>query len=145
MSGEHIIINIPAKKLSGLLQAQANRGRCPALRAIRSAAAGTKYRHQRFGCLAAHRAIGFDRPEVRRRGIASIALIAFRALLSRSALLAGSALWSLRPLSSGLTLGARYALHALCTLRTRGTLGPRVTFGTWVFAARGERNRNADQ
>jgi hypothetical protein len=133
------IIDIPTEKLSGFLQAQANRGRCSALRAIGSAAAGTEYRRQRFVSLAAHRAIGFDRPNVRVRGFALVAFIAFRALFT------WRALRSLRPLRSGLTLGARHALHALCTLRTRGTLGSRVTFGTWVFAASGERNRNADQ
>ena len=38
----------------GLLKTQANCGRCPALRTVRRATAGTEYRHQRFIRFAAH-------------------------------------------------------------------------------------------
>jgi hypothetical protein len=113
---------------SGLLQAQTNGGRRPALRAVGRTSARAKHRHQRLARIAAQRIITLYGADVRGR---RIALVPFGSLLT------WSALRTLRSLRASLTLSARDTLDTLRSLGTGGTLWPWVAFGSRIFAASG--------
>jgi hypothetical protein len=136
IDGDVLNVTGPEPEDSGLLQAQANRWRSPALRTVRRPTARTEHGYQRFTRLAAHRPFGLDGPDVRGR---SVALVAFSAFLTRGSLR------SLRSLGPRLSLHARDTLYALRTLRTCGSLWPWVTFGTGVSPASCERKRKAEE
>ena len=123
--------------LAGLLpQAQTDGRRCAAFGSVRCASARAEYRDQHLVGVAADCSISLDHAQVCGSGIA---LVASRALLTRRAFLTWRplrTLWSLRPLGA---LRAGDALNALRPLRSCRPLRARVTFGTGIAAACGQR------
>jgi hypothetical protein len=127
-------LRAPAEDL-GLLQAEADRWRCTALRSIRNATARTKYRDQHFTRITGDPAIRLNRADIGSAGITFVALFAFFSLRT---------LRALRSLCAGLSLRSGNTLDTLSPLRSGRPLRSGLTFWARLLATAGESESNAD-
>ncbi|MGY3149350.1 hypothetical protein ACVWYQ_006349 [Bradyrhizobium sp. USDA 3397] len=93
---------------------------CPTLRSICSSPTWAEHGDQRFAAVAVDRTVSLHRPDIDRRRLALVSLVAFWSL------------GTLRALRTGRSLGTGNALDALSTLWAGGALRSRLALGPWI-------------